>query len=79
MWAYAITLLVFLIMHAQRGNYVWRRSVREAHFEAGVPAAGPTATLYAEGKPHEVAALHTLPPSATASPQPTGHMPYPQV
>ena len=87
MWAYAVVLLVLLIIQANRGNYVWQRSVKES-FPAigGVPPAGTTAPgVFEEGKPQQPAGQYGYPPS-TVSPQLTGYsqpqqpaQPYPQV
>ena len=77
-WAYVITLLVFLIMHAMRGNYVWQKSVREANFEGGLPPPGPQATIYPENKAGQVpGTTHPYPPqpSVAVSPTPTGQFP----
>lgn len=78
-----------LIIQAQRGNYVWQQSVKEASFQGGnaVPSVGTTAPgLYGtEAKPHEQAALnpgqvpYAYPPPTGISPHPTGQPPIPQV
>ncbi|KAH9898502.1 hypothetical protein C8Q73DRAFT_788679 [Cubamyces lactineus] len=80
LWGYTITLLVLLILHANRGHYVWRMSVKEAGFENGIPPAG------GEAKAHEAASLnaaqvpYAYPPSGTPYGQPAAHpSPYPQV
>ncbi|TFK94308.1 hypothetical protein K466DRAFT_536182 [Polyporus arcularius HHB13444] len=88
-WAYTGTVLVMLIIQAQRGNYIWQRSVKEINVQGGnnVPPVDMTAPgLYGtDAKPHEQAALHpgqvpyAYPPSTLVSPQPTGQPPIPQV
>ncbi|KAI0724448.1 hypothetical protein C8T65DRAFT_563949 [Cerioporus squamosus] len=90
-WAYTGTLLVVLIVQAQRGNYIWQQSVKGVNLQGGnsVPPVGATTTapgLYGtEAKPHEQAALnpgqlpYAYPPPTGLSPQPTGQPSYPQV
>ncbi|KAI0361735.1 hypothetical protein OH77DRAFT_1492716 [Trametes cingulata] len=83
LWGYTITLLVLLIMHANRGHYVWRTSVKEANFAAGVPPAtnapGMTTAYGSEGKPYEAASLnpgqapYAYPPNNATSPAPTAY------
>ncbi|KAI0639306.1 hypothetical protein C8Q77DRAFT_1080496 [Trametes polyzona] len=82
LWAYSVTLLILLIIHANRGHYVWKTSVKEANFSAGIPPAAPTTNAYGtEVKPYEAASLnpaqmpYAYPPSTTTSPAPSG---YPQ-
>ncbi|RPD82660.1 hypothetical protein L226DRAFT_565216 [Lentinus tigrinus ALCF2SS1-7] len=82
-WTYTGTLLTMLIIQAQRGNYVWQQSVKEAKFQGGsaVPPVTTTAPgLYdTEAKPYgQAAAVHpaqvpyAYPPSTMVSPQTTG-------
>ncbi|KAI9062972.1 hypothetical protein FKP32DRAFT_1592934 [Trametes sanguinea] len=84
LWGYTITLLVLLIIHANRGHYVYKTSVKEANFEAGIPPStgtgAPMQNAYGtETKPHEAAALnpgqvpYAYPPTTTTSPAPTGY------
>ncbi|KAH9944471.1 uncharacterized protein BXZ73DRAFT_39366 [Epithele typhae] len=75
LWAYTITLLIMLIIHAQRGNHVWLKSVKEADL---ANTAGPTSTT---GPAAPNMGMHPYPPSAAVSPQPTGYSSgsYPQV
>ncbi|KAI0374268.1 hypothetical protein BV20DRAFT_935696 [Pilatotrama ljubarskyi] len=83
LWGYTITLLVLLIIHANRGHYVWKSSVKEANFAAGLPPASTSApgmnAYGSEVKPYEAASLnpgqvpYAYPPSATVSPAPTGY------
>ncbi|KAI8995537.1 hypothetical protein BD414DRAFT_479817 [Trametes punicea] len=80
LWAYTITLLILLIIHANRGHYVWKTSVKKANFEAGLPPSmnPPSQTAYgSEAKPHDAAAFnpgqvpYAYPPAATTPPTPT--------
>ena len=79
-WGYTISLLVLLILHANRGHYVWRMSVKEAGFENGIPPAN------GEAKAHEAASLnagqvpYAYPPTGAPYGQPVAQpSPYPQV
>lgn len=82
-WAYQITLLVILIIQANRGNYIWQRSVKETFPISGsVPPATPAIT--GESKPM-VPNQYGYPPANAVIPQTTGHSqpqqtanPYPQ-
>ncbi|KAI0632813.1 hypothetical protein C8Q77DRAFT_1158273 [Trametes polyzona] len=88
LWAYSTTLLVLALIHANRGHYVWKTSVKEANFfGAGISPANPmvptTLNVYGpEAKPYEAASLnpaqmpYAYPPSTTASPAPSGY-PHP--
>ncbi|KAJ8482760.1 hypothetical protein ONZ51_g5146 [Trametes cubensis] len=80
LWGYTISLLVLLILHANRGHYVWRMSVKEAGFENGIPPAN------GEAKAHEAASLnagqvpYAYPPTGAPYGQPVAQpSPYPQV
>ncbi|KAI0824265.1 hypothetical protein BC628DRAFT_1420343 [Trametes gibbosa] len=86
LWVYTGILLVFLIIHAHRGHYVWRSTVKEANFGASVPPANTTApgTYGTEAKSYEAASLnppavsgaqppYAYPPSPAMSPTPTGY------
>ena len=83
-WAYTGTLLVVLIIHAQRGDYIWQSSVKEMEFKAGssIPPAGTTAPgLYgSEQKPVDGQGQvpYAYPPQNTMSPQSTGTLISPQ-
>ncbi|EJF66609.1 hypothetical protein BD309DRAFT_854006 [Dichomitus squalens] len=88
LWAYTGTLLVLLIIQANRGNYVWRRSVKESFPASGIP---PAATgTYDEGKLQQPVGQYQYPPAnsttsmagywpagGAGAPEPAH--PYPQV
>ncbi|KAI1797782.1 hypothetical protein LXA43DRAFT_1088852 [Ganoderma leucocontextum] len=85
LWAYQITLLVILIIQANRGNYIWQRSVKEAFPVTGaIPPVNPDAT--GEAKPMGMAPnQYGYPPTNVVTPQTTGYTqpqqtanPYPQ-
>ncbi|KAI0669999.1 hypothetical protein C8Q78DRAFT_1079910 [Trametes maxima] len=80
LWAYAATLLTLLILHANRGHYVWKTSVKEAGFEGGIPPAGgaggpsPYGTdvkaAYEAASLNPAQAPYAYPPTAQGSPAP---------
>ena len=83
LWAYQITLLVILIIQANRGNYIWQRSVKETFPISGdIPPVTPAAT----GELKSMAPnQYGYPPASTMTSQTTGYgqpqqmaNPYPQ-
>lgn len=72
-WAYTGTLLVMLIIQAQRGNYVWQQSVKEANFQGGNKIQ---AVATSEVKPYDTGAPgqvpYAYPPSNPVPTQQTG-------
>ncbi|KAM5535372.1 hypothetical protein V8D89_010894 [Ganoderma adspersum] len=82
LWAYQITLLVILIIQANRGNYIWQRSVKETFPITGIPPVTPATT--GETKPM-APNQYGYPPANVMTPQTTGYTqpqqtanPYPQ-
>lgn len=79
-WAYTGTLLVILIIQAQRGNYIWQRSVREipniaANNTGTIPPLTTTAPgLHGPEKTAQASAVapqYGYPPQNAFSPQTT--------
>ncbi|KAI0742310.1 hypothetical protein C8Q80DRAFT_899615 [Daedaleopsis nitida] len=58
--AYAFTLLVFSLVQAHRGNYIWQRSVKEMQLQGSDTVMGPISApgAFNSSKPHETAALN---------------------
>ncbi|KAI0757102.1 hypothetical protein C8Q80DRAFT_77688 [Daedaleopsis nitida] len=84
LWAYAVALLVILLIQANRGNYIWQQSVKEMQLK-GSNNIPPNSTpgAFSSEKPHEAAALNAVqysypPQQGALSPQSTGYM-SPQV
>ncbi|KAH9944472.1 uncharacterized protein BXZ73DRAFT_39403 [Epithele typhae] len=75
LWAYTITLLVMLVLPAQRSDRVWLKSVKEADLDkTAVPTSpiGPNAPMMG---------MQPYPPYADVPPQPADYSqgPHPQV
>ncbi|KAI0651755.1 hypothetical protein C8Q79DRAFT_56295 [Trametes meyenii] len=77
LWAYAVTLLTLLILHANRGHYVWKTSVKEANFEGGIPppTTGPgygtdVKAAYEAASLNPARAPYAYPPTSQGSPPP---------